>query len=212
MSPSAADSPLARMVETTPTDYWNDSCAVDDLAYAVERGATGATSNPVIVGEVMQRESSHWVPRVRELAEEHPTWSEIELTWALIEEMGVRGAGILAPVFEREDGRKGRQSLQTNPANHRDAARMVEQAVHFDTPRAEHPGQVPDDGRGPPGDRGGDRAWRGHQRDGRVHGAPGDRGRRGGRPWPRAVRGGGRRHQPVQPGVLADDRADSTTG
>ena len=132
MSPSAADSPLARMVETTPTDYWNDSCAVDDLAYAVERGATGATSNPVIVGEVMQRESSHWVPRVRELAEEHPTWSEIELTWALIEEMGVRGAGILAPVFEREDGRKGRQSLQTNPANHRDAARMVEQAVHFD--------------------------------------------------------------------------------
>ena len=133
MSPSAADSPLARMVETTATDYWNDSCAVDDLAYAVERGATGATSNPVIVGEVMQRESSHWVPRVRELAEEHPTWSEIELTWALIEEMGVRGAGILAPVFEREDGRKGRQSLQTNPANHRDAARMVEQAVHFDS-------------------------------------------------------------------------------
>ena len=72
------------------------------------------------------------MPRVRELAAEHPTWSEIELTWALIEEMGVRGAAILAPVFEREDGRKGRLSLQTNPANHRDPARMVEQAVHFD--------------------------------------------------------------------------------
>src|SRR4029077_8085871 len=73
----------------------------------------------------------HWVPRVRELADANPTSSEIELAWALIEEMGVRGAGILAPVFEREDRRKGRLSLQTNPANHRDPARMVEQAVHF---------------------------------------------------------------------------------
>ena len=47
--------------------------------------------------------------------------------------MGVRGAAILAPVFDREDGRKGRLSLQTNPANYRDPARMLEQGVHFAT-------------------------------------------------------------------------------
>lgn len=133
MTMIATASPLARMVETTPTDYWNDSCALDDLTYAVERGGTGATSNPVIVGEVMKKEKAHWEPRVREMAVEHPTWSEVEITWALIEEMGVRGAAILAPVFEREDGRKGRLSLQTNPANYRDPIRMAEQAVHFNT-------------------------------------------------------------------------------
>jgi transaldolase len=121
------------MVETTPTDYWNDSCAVAELAYAVERGATGATSNPTIVGEVMKKEKDHWVPRVREITAANPTWSEVEITWALIEEMGVRGAEILAPVFAREDGRKGRLSLQTNPANYRDPVRMAEQAVHFAT-------------------------------------------------------------------------------
>ncbi len=126
-------SPLARMVETTPTDFWNDSCAVAELEYAVARGATGGTSNPAIVGEVMKKERDHWAPRVRELAAASPTWSEVELTWALIEEMGVRGAGILAPVFERTGGRKGRQSLQTNPANYRDPARMVEQSIHFST-------------------------------------------------------------------------------
>ena len=133
MSMTAIDSPLLRMVESTPTDYWNDSCAVAELEYAVERGATGATSNPVIVGEVMKKEKDHWVPRVREIAAEHPTWSEVEITWALIEEMGARGAGILAPVFERHDGTKGRLSLQTNPANYRDSERMVEQALHFST-------------------------------------------------------------------------------
>jgi transaldolase len=121
------------MVERTPTDYWNDSCAVAELAYAVERGATGATSNPVIVGEVMKKEKERWVPRVREIAAEQPSASEVEITWTLIEEMGASGAAMLAPVFEREDRRKGRLSLQTNPANYRDAARMVEQAVHFST-------------------------------------------------------------------------------
>ena len=128
---AATDSPLLHMVRATPTDYWNDSCAVAELEYAVQRGATGATSNPVIVGEVMKKEKDHWVPRVREIAAEQPTWSEVEITWALIEEMGVRGAAILQPVFEREDRRKGRLSLQTNPANYRDPVRMADQAVHF---------------------------------------------------------------------------------
>jgi transaldolase len=62
---------------------------------------------------------------------EHPTWSEVELTWALIEEMGVRGAGILQPVFDAHGGKKGRLSLQTNPANYRNPALMAAQAVHF---------------------------------------------------------------------------------
>jgi len=131
MTAIALDSPLLQMTRATATDYWNDSCAVEELVYAVERGATGATSNPVIVGEVMKKEKTRWVPRVREIAAEHPTWSEVEITWALIEEMGISGAGILAPVFEREDGRKGRLSLQTNPANYRDPERMAEQGVRF---------------------------------------------------------------------------------
>jgi transaldolase len=133
MTMTTVDSPLLRMVESTPTDYWNDSCALAELRYAVERGATGATSNPVIVGEVIKKEKDHWVPRVHELAARHPTWTEVEITWALIEEMGIGGAAVLAPVFDREGGRKGRLSLQTNPANYRNAERMVEQAVHFDT-------------------------------------------------------------------------------
>jgi transaldolase len=131
MTMTAIDSPLLRMVETTPTDYWNDSCAIRELEHAIERGATGATSNPVIVGEVMKKEREHWVPRVREIAAAHPTWSEVEITWALIEEMGVRAAGLLQPVFDRHGGTKGRLSLQTNPIFYRDPASMLQQAVHL---------------------------------------------------------------------------------
>ena len=133
MTTTAPDSPLLRMTRETPTQYWNDSCAPDELSYAVERGATGATSNPSIVLDVMKSDRAHWVPRVRELAAANPTWSEVELTWAIVDEMAARGAAILQPVFDRAGGRNGRLSVQTNPANHRDPARMVEQAVHFAT-------------------------------------------------------------------------------
>jgi len=131
MTMTMVDCPLLRTTQDSQTDYWNDSCAVDELSYAIDRGATGATSNPSIVLEVLKKEKTHWVPRVHELAATNPAWTEVELTWAIVEEMAIRGAGILAPVFEREGGRKGRLSVQTNPANYPDAGRMVAQAVRF---------------------------------------------------------------------------------
>ncbi len=125
------ESPLSRMVRETPTDYWNDSCAVGELEYAVARGATGATSNPTIVLEVLRTEKARWVPRIVALAADHPAWTEVDITWALAEEMAVRGAAVLEPVFVAEGGRKGRLSLQTDPANYRNADRMLEQGLRF---------------------------------------------------------------------------------
>jgi transaldolase len=129
----AAGSPLLRTVTTTATDYWNDSCSVQELEYAIEHGATGATSNPTIVGEVLDKELDLWRDRIAELVAGNPTWTEDEVTWRLIEEMAVRGAEILEPVFEREQRRKGRLSIQTDPKLYRDAVRIVEQALHFGT-------------------------------------------------------------------------------
>jgi transaldolase len=125
------DSPMLQTVTGRPTDYWNDSCSTEELEYAVARGATGATSNPSIVLEVLRKERAHWAPRILELAAANPAWTETDLTWAVVEEMAVRGAAVLEPVFVREGGRKGRLSVQTNPANYPNADRMVEQGIHF---------------------------------------------------------------------------------
>ena len=56
----ALETPLARMSRTTPTEYWNDSCAIAELEYAIANGAVGATSNPTIVGEVLRKELDTW--------------------------------------------------------------------------------------------------------------------------------------------------------
>jgi transaldolase len=47
--------------------------------------------------------------------------------------MAVRGAALLHPVFEREQGLKGRLSIQTDPRLYRDAARIVAQSLGFGT-------------------------------------------------------------------------------
>lgn len=124
-------SPLLRMARETPTDWWNDSCDVYELARAIDDGATGATSNPSIVLEVMRKDSAYWLPRVQELIAGNPSWTEVELSWAVVDEMATRGAAVLLPVFEAHGGRKGCQTVQTNPANYRDADAMVAQAVHL---------------------------------------------------------------------------------
>ena len=125
------DTPLLRTAQLGLTDCWNDSCAVEELTYAIDRGAVGGTTNPPIVLEVLGKERAYWALHIREAARANPKWTEVELTWALVEEMAMRGAAVLAPIHEREHGRKGWLSIQTNPENYPNADRMVEQAVHF---------------------------------------------------------------------------------
>jgi transaldolase len=133
MATTLAPSPLQRTVREHPTDYWNDSCAASELTYAIEHGAVGATTNPTIVGEVLKKEWDTWVPRIHEIAAEHADWTDQQVTWQVIKEMAVRGWAMLQPIWEREGGRKGRLSIQTNPTFNRSTERMLEQARHFDT-------------------------------------------------------------------------------
>jgi transaldolase len=123
--------PLQLMSETTDTDYWNDSCSIQELSYAIPNGAVGATTNPVIVYNVLKKELNLWEGRIREIIRENPRFDEDEVAWQLIEEMAIKGAELLKPVFDREKGLKGRISIQTNAKYYRNAELMVEQAVRF---------------------------------------------------------------------------------
>jgi transaldolase len=124
-------SPLHQTVMTTPTEFWNDSCSVPELNYAIEHGATGATSNPTIVLAVLKGAIGEWKDRIRQVIAENPTWSEEEVAWKVYEEVGVRGSKVLLPVFEGKKGLRGRLSIQTNPQWYRDADRLVKQALYF---------------------------------------------------------------------------------
>jgi len=123
-------SPL-QQTAATATDIWNDSCAVEELAYAIGHGAVGATANPTIVHDVWKKDPARWRARVRELAGVLSTATEVDLAWAIVEEMSAAGANLLEPAFERFAGRQGRLSMQTDPTLWRTPERMLAQGVHF---------------------------------------------------------------------------------
>ncbi len=48
MKTSSSVSPLGQTTANFATDFWNDSCSVDELNYAIASGGVGATTNPNI--------------------------------------------------------------------------------------------------------------------------------------------------------------------
>ncbi len=123
---------LFEMTQKYPTQYWNDSCSMKELTYAIERGATGATTNPVIVKGVLEQNLDHYADYVKQLVVDNPSSSEDDIAWIVIQKMAVDGAKMLEPYFDTEKG-TGRISIQTNTKYFNNAEKLIEQAVYFST-------------------------------------------------------------------------------
>jgi len=123
---------LREMTSTTQTALWNDSCSIDELSSSIEQnGAVGATANPVIVLSVLKKELSVWKDRIPAIIRDMTEATEDQVAWRLTEEMSVRAAKLLQPVFTREKGRNGRLSVQTDPRMYRNPRAILEQAERF---------------------------------------------------------------------------------
>ena len=136
MAPTASalqfKSPLHKMTQTTPTCLWNDSAAIEELTYSIDHGGVGATCNPSIAVAVLKKEMAIWKPRILELAARNARRPlKIEISWRIVEEISANAAKLLLPIFEREKGRNGRLSIQTDPRNYRNTDAMLTQAVRF---------------------------------------------------------------------------------
>src|SRR3979490_2670738 len=103
------------MTQTTATMLWNDSADIDELTYAIENGAVGATCNPVIAVGILKKEIAVWRPRIEALLRQLPGATEDHIGWKLVEEMSVRAAKLLEPAFAAHGGRNGRLSIQKGP-------------------------------------------------------------------------------------------------
>ena len=128
---SGYKSPLHEMTQSTSTCLWNDSASMQELAYSIEHGAVGATCNPVIVVGVLKKEMGRWKERTQTLFKELPTATEDEIAWQLVREMSIQAAALLKPIFDKQRGKNGRLSIQTDPRLFRDSGAILEQATEF---------------------------------------------------------------------------------
>jgi transaldolase len=110
---------------------WNDSAAIAELTASIEDGAVGATCNPVIVLEVLKKEMQSWKERIEALVAEMPSATEHQIAWRVVEEMSANAAKLLRPIFDRQHGKNGRLSIQTDPRFYRDPKAILDQVLHF---------------------------------------------------------------------------------
>lgn len=133
MSNIKSNIPLKYMADSSITEYWNDSCDIAELSYAINNGAVGATTNPVIVAAVLKKGFKDWEPELKEIIASYPHYTEDEIAWVLIERMGIKAASLLYPIFVASKGKKGRLSIQINPKYFNNKDLMVQQALHLNS-------------------------------------------------------------------------------
>lgn len=113
------------------TDFWNDSCDVNELEDALSHGAVGATSNPVIVCKVIKKYFDVYGPVIDDIVSKNPTFSEIEITWKTIEKVVIESAQKLENVYNKHKGKKGRLSVQVNPIYYRNPENMITHGLYL---------------------------------------------------------------------------------
>ena len=113
------------------SDWWNDSNDHEELQHAVNEGAVGATSNPVITCAAVKNHPDIWLPVIDKMIESNSTGSEDDILWNLIDEVGKKAANILQPVYEKTHGQKGKLSLQVNPKFYRNSDLMFKQGKYL---------------------------------------------------------------------------------
>ena len=125
--------PLQEAAEKFPqTQLWNDSCGIADIELALSRGGCGATSNPVIVGNVLRKEKYLWKERLETIIQkEMLDATDEEICWQISKEAGLKGAEKLLPLFRESGGQKGWQAMQVNPRFYRSTRKTVAHAVEL---------------------------------------------------------------------------------
>lgn len=122
---------LSKMVSEFKTDFWNDSCSLKELDYALQHGAVGATTNPVIVYNVINNEFEEYKKILKKMIERNPKKTEDEIAWEMIEYTAQEGAKKLYDIFKENNGKKGRLSIQVNTKFFKNSQKIVEQCERF---------------------------------------------------------------------------------
>jgi transaldolase len=113
---------LSWLIEQTPTLWWHDSAATAELSVGMERGAIGATTNPVLSAAALVSDRALWAADIeRVLARNLPAEQKAE---ALMRIPVTNAATRLA-------GRPGFVCAQVNPSRAGDRECMLSMARRF---------------------------------------------------------------------------------
>ena len=105
----------------TASWWWNDSAVLQDMDQAIENGATGVTTNPVLVKRSLYAAPDFWRPYIQGAKGLRGD----EKAEAIIRLITVEIANKFLPVYEATNGAQGYVCAQVNPGFQGNAEAMV---------------------------------------------------------------------------------------
>lgn len=116
------------LVENTATRWWHDSGDPDELRMGLAQGASGVTTNPILVFQALNMRPDYWRDKVKDLPADLSGEKRAE---ALMKTVVSHIARSLLPKHEESNGQQGWVCAQVDPAKAADTENMVKMACRF---------------------------------------------------------------------------------
>ena len=104
-----------QLVAETPTQFWNDSGEAADIRFALDNGACGVTTNPILITRTVLAHPDVWRAAIRQFARTMPPES---IPHAITAQVVSDAADLLLPTYTKTHGDAGYVCAQGNPNNH----------------------------------------------------------------------------------------------
>ena len=119
---------LRWLVNETPTTWWHDSGDPDEVRQGLVHGATGVTTNPVLVYTALRSHPEKWASVLQDGGDDSFPGERAELLMRAV----VRNAAkMFLPVYEQTARKLGYVCAQVNPAMAGERASMIQVARRF---------------------------------------------------------------------------------
>ena len=119
---------LQWLTTQTPTKFWHDSAIPAEIDSAIENGALGVTTNPVLTYKTLQAVPEFWQSMVDKIDKDLSPAMHAE---ALLEMVATYAANKFKKVFEQTNGQHGYALGQLDPNICNDSEKMIAQGLRY---------------------------------------------------------------------------------
>jgi len=119
---------LQWLTRNTPTKFWHDSAIPAEIDAAIQNGAMGVTTNPVLTFKTLQAVPEFWQPMVDQIPRDLTPGEHAE---ALLQMVATYAAGKFRDVFEETKGQHGYALGQLDPNICNDSEKMIAQGLRY---------------------------------------------------------------------------------
>ena len=114
--------PYLKWLSETDGFWWTDTAEIQTMDEAIENGATGVTTNPILIKKALYGNPDFWRPYLKSAVGLEGDAKAEEILRCVTVEVAKK----FQPIYEKMDGKQGFVCAQVNPKKQGDTAAMVE--------------------------------------------------------------------------------------